>query len=54
MIDKFNHPTNQKFICHLLDSYGRTGEYIGTIEGFYRMKTGLNIGDVEIETITRD
>jgi hypothetical protein len=56
LIDKFNHYSENssdfmKFIRHLLDIYGRCGEYIGTIEGLYRMKNGLNIGDIEIETM---
>jgi mitogen-activated protein kinase 1/3 len=56
LIDKFNHYSDNasefmKFIRHLLDVYGRCGEYIGTIEGLYRMKNGLNIGDIEIETM---
>jgi len=37
MIDKFDHPTNTEFLSFLLDSYGRTNEYIGTIEGLYRI-----------------
>ena len=37
IIDKFDHPTNEDFIGFLLDSYGRTKEYIGTIEGLYRI-----------------
>jgi serine/threonine protein kinase len=37
MVDKFDHPTNSDFLSFLLDSYGRTKEYIGTIEGLYRI-----------------
>lgn len=37
MVDRFDHPTNSEFISHLLESYGRTEEYIGTIEGLYRI-----------------
>lgn len=37
MIDKFDFPTNTDFIGYLLDSYGRTSEYVGTIEGLYRI-----------------
>jgi serine/threonine protein kinase len=52
LIDKFDHPTDLDFIRSLLDSYGRTGEYIGTMEGLYRLKNKLNISDGEIETIS--
>lgn len=37
MIDKFDHPTNIEFLSFLLDSYGRTEDFIGTIEGLYRI-----------------
>ena len=37
MIDHFDHPTNTDFLGFLLDSYGRITEYIGTIEGLYRI-----------------
>jgi len=37
MIDRFDHPINSEFISFLLESYGRTSEYIGTIEGLYRI-----------------
>lgn len=37
IIDKFDHPVNSEFLGFLLDSYGRTKEYIGTIEGLYRI-----------------
>ena len=37
IIDKFDHPVNPEFLGFLLDSYGRSKEYIGTIEGLYRI-----------------
>ncbi len=51
LIDKFGHPSDLNFIRHLLDAYGRSGDYIGTIEGLYRIKNKLNIGDEDIDTI---
>jgi len=37
IIDRFDHPTNGEFTKFLLESYGSIKEYIGTIEGLYRI-----------------
>jgi len=38
IIDKFDHPHSSiEFISFLLDSYGRASDYIGSIEGLYRI-----------------
>jgi serine/threonine protein kinase len=48
LIDKFDHPTNTDFISTLLDSYGRITEYIGTIEGLYRIVMKMETAPMEM------